>query len=744
MNKFISMLLALIMLFAVNAYAEPEQAELPVIDRSVISNEIPDGFEFISENDSLALYAEFDSGKIAVHVKKSGYNWFSNPVDSEYEDLAGGELKKRLDSQLVMYYTQGYSEAIVSSATGVVRRRGLSHKLIENGIRFDYDFKQVGYTIPVQYYLTDDGLRAECLVNEITPELVTKQEKVSGSEKMQNIDYNITRIDFLQYFGAGNLYKDGYMLIPEGSGGIIKYNNGKTNYSSYEAPIYGQYLDIPAQRNLSNNLVRLPVYGVSHGENAFVAIIDENESIGSINAMVAGRETTFNTVYPSIRNKIVDFTAGANRTQPLSETLAVEGSFSMLLKFLCGNDANYSGMAAAYRQHLVENEGITAKESAKKNPLYLEFYSGVERETSVFGIVRRVNDVLTSYDDVAEVISDFNSEGISDLVIKYNGWTKQSQRKKIKSKVSYDRALGGKKGFNAMLSVAETAGAVLCPSMNFVEYSSSSMGYNSIFDASKSPDQSPAYQRALLRTEGEFGKRWSLLKPNKVFEAANSFLESYQKTDATGIALEVIGSKIYSDNTKNGVKRSQTEEIWSDIVDSYKEKYDNVMVSDANAYAFAGSDYIIGAPINEYGNELIDIRVPFYQMVLHGLVSYSTPAVNLTSDWENTVLRAVETGSALSFTLVKENSEVLKSSYFDSLYSCDYNTWRDKIVAEYKRLWEYGKKTAGLLMTGHSELLDGVFMTEYEDGTKTVVNYNGYIVNTEYGEVGASDFIVTR
>lgn len=30
MNKFISMLLALIMLFAVNAYAEPEQAELPV------------------------------------------------------------------------------------------------------------------------------------------------------------------------------------------------------------------------------------------------------------------------------------------------------------------------------------------------------------------------------------------------------------------------------------------------------------------------------------------------------------------------------------------------------------------------------------------------------------------------------------------------------------------------------------------------------------------------------------------
>lgn len=64
--------------------------------RSVISNEIPDGFEFISENDSLALYAEFDSGKIAVHVKKAAITGFLIRLTQNMKTLPAVSLKKDL------------------------------------------------------------------------------------------------------------------------------------------------------------------------------------------------------------------------------------------------------------------------------------------------------------------------------------------------------------------------------------------------------------------------------------------------------------------------------------------------------------------------------------------------------------------------------------------------------------------------------------------------------------------------
>ncbi|MCX7715449.1 MAG: DUF5696 domain-containing protein [Clostridia bacterium] len=705
---------------------------------------IPESFEKVAENDSYILYAQTSSGEIAVTVKKNGYNWFSNPQDRSEDTIAGGEVKKKLEAQLVLYYTQGYSSMVTNSVTGCVNRKGLKSQKIDKGIKFSYEFKDAGFTIPVQYTLDDDGLKAEVLLQEITPKVVTRQESVNGSKNKVDVDYNITKIDFLPFFGAAGSKESGYMFVPEGAGALIYLNNGKTNYVSYSAPVYGQYRDIPTMRDLSNDLVRLPVFGLKRGNNAFLAIIEKNEAIGYINAAVSGRETSFNTVYPSVQDKIIDFSVGSNRTQPLSESLAAEGSFQIKYHFFTGDKANYSQMAKCYQDYLISEKGLEKTESSDKNEFYLETYSGVERKTSVFGIVRRVLDPLTTYADLEEIAKKYMDAGIGNLVIKYNGWTKNSERNEIKTQASYESKLGGKSGFYKLSEFMKNNNISFYPAMNFVEYSKSRIGYSAIFDAAKAPNQSPAYQKTSSGSEGMFGKRWSYLKPNKVEDAGMAFLANYKKLAIGAIALDNIGEIVYSDNTKGGVKRGQTVNIWENVLKEYKTSTGAVMVDNANAYAIPYAENIIDVPLNEYGTELADENIPFYQMVIHGLVSYSTPAINLTSDWDRTVLKAVETGACLNFTLVRGNTQVLKDSYLNNLYSCDFDTWFERTVEDYKRVSKAADETKGKKMTGHSKIAEGVYETVYEGNIRTIVNYNHEEVNTSYGTVGAMDFILVK
>lgn len=730
-NKIISLLLAAVMMLSmsVTVFAAPEDSA-------------PEGFETVAQNKNFVLYADKKTGEIAVKVNSNGYIWYSNPLDSENDNIAGGELKKRIDSQLVLYYTQGWSEVVTNSVTGCVNRKGLKSEKIDNGIKFSYQFIDAGFTVPVQYKLEEDGLRAEVLLQEITPDVVTRQESVNGSKEKIDVDYNITKIDFMQYFGAGGAGEDGYMFVPEGSGGIINFNNGKVNYISYQAPIYGQYMDQATMRDLSNSKVRMPVYGMVKGNNGFVTIIEENESLGIVNSVISGRDTTYNVVYPTIYHKVIDFSAGTSRTQPLSEALTSKGNFSMKYHFLTGDKANYSGMAEVYRDYLVKEQNLTKTEKADSNPLYLEVFSGVERKTSIFGIVKKVFTPLATYEDVKSMAESYIDSGVKNLVIKYNGWTKNSERKKMKIKPTYEKVLGGKRAFKDMMSYAASSGVEIYPSINFVEYSKSRNGFSNVFDAAKSPDQSPAYLRPTLMEEGMYGQRWSMLKPDKVTEASTKFADAYKNSGMNNISLDYIGEKLYSDNTKGGVKRSDTVDVWKDVFADYKDRIGSVLVENANAYAFPYVDYIMDAPINEFGNEMIDEQVPFYQMVIHGLIPYSSPSINLAGDWKKTVLRAVETGSGLNFTLIKQNQDILMETYLNELYSCDFDTWFEKTVEEYKKADAVLSKTSGKQMTGHEKIADGVYLTVYEGNVGTVVNYNDEAVSTKYGMVGAEDYIL--
>ena len=64
-----------------------------------------------------------------------------------------------------------------------------------------------------------------------------------------------------------------------------------------------------------------------------------------------------------------------------------------------------------------------------------------------------------------------------------------------------------------------------------------------------------------------------------------------------------------------------------------------LLANGANAYALPYVQEITDVPLQSSGFDVFDEDIPFYQMVMHGVKSYGTSAVNASATPEETVLR---------------------------------------------------------------------------------------------------------
>ena len=226
---------------------------------------------------------------------------------------------------------------------------------------------------------------------------------------------------------------------------------------------------------------------------------------------------------------------------------------------------------------------------------------------------------------------------------------------------------------------------------------------------------------------------------------SNQFSKSYQKLNIPGLAVDSIGSMLYTDFSKKGLDRSDITPIWKQTLGKLQSQQGSILVDNANAYAFSSVDHISNAPIGSNQLDITDESVPFYQMVLHGFVSYSVPQVNLADDPEEMVLKAAETGSSLSYAWIgREDVTVLRDTPLDYLFSANYRPWLDTMAQDYKRLKEALSPLADKRITKHRQISTGLTETTFENGAKVIVNYNRESKSVNGKIVGARDFLVVR
>lgn len=712
------------------------------------------GYTYLAmENHRAAFYINED-GNVGIQDKASGKWLTSVPTEEgrEADELAKAVNKMNLGSDYqVVFVDQNGATTVKNTLAGAVNDGNVRLEAVDGGVKVWYYIADTAVAFSVLYRLTEDGFTVTIPFADFLEHI---QEGRVAPDRATVSYWGIRDISILPYFGAAGARDEGYMLIPDGSGALIAFNNQKSSYGAYSQDIYGRDPVLVLERNMKNaRNVLMPVFGASFGDYGFFATAQKGAASASVNAMSAGTLTSYNNVYMAFRYRqsmsaVRSVANGYGESRSLASTVVVDNQYSencyQLRYWLLDQDsADYVGMAQCYQDYLI-SEGMTKKEAASQASLYLTLYGGIEDTDYFLGIPYKTVRKLTTYTEAQEIIQNLKAGGIDHMAVRYCGWQKDGLEATVPTTVKYEGALGGKKDFRALEDSAEEAGIRFFPDVDFLNfYKSGKYSVNS--DAIQAATHDTAWQYTYDLNLGSRQKenRWRMLTPNMSMEAFTKFMKNRDMLASRGISLGALGSTLYSDFTarSNRIHRDDALKLWSQMVRTASEAFDEVMVETGNIYAAMYADYVANVTSDSTGYNLTDETVPFYQIVLHGYVSYGTEPINLSPDPEKALLKALETGSNPGFSLIYGDAAELSDTRYNYLYNAGYESWKESVQEYYARVEPVLSAVAGQEITGHERLADNVYRTDFGAAGSVYVNYGKKDVMADNITIAARDYV---
>ena len=710
------------------------------VDRT--EDDVLQKMKIVAENDHLALYA-WDEEKLdedndekpedifALKNKKYGYIWWSSPINAAGDSIATPVLAKGLSSGLILTAAEIDDRSTTTVRSADTSKTTISYKTIPNGVQVTYNFRKVGIKIPVRYELGEDYLQVTIDSSEITEKYGPDNE--DGPVLAQSLAV-------LNAFGAADSNEEGYFVIPDGSGAIINFNNEKYSAKTYNQPIYGKDVTaVPKTKGAVVEGVSLPMYGIVKGENAMLAVATSGDGNCNIRAAVSGTgqsNTGYNICYFEFITRAADeYFLGTDQLTPLAVYQKNMPEVRMQVRYypLCAEDEvnadqgeklDYVDIAARYRQHLLEDEGVTVKAKADSAYCYVDVYGGTKKQRNILGFPVFLKTSMTSYEETQEILSQLKAAGADQLVVSLNNWTSAGISGKVDYKAKPSGTLGGKSDFNDLVDYMNSNGIAWYPTVNNYAYYSGS-GYYSLTDTAVRVSGSFArivdFERAYGVPYGE-KKTMSLLSPSTFTDLYDKLAKNYKKAGLTSVSIGEMSSLLYGDyGKKSATSREQTMEAIEGGLAKLNSDVGSVLSQDPNAYVLKYTDTITDIPLYSSGFDILDADIPLYQMVMHGVIPYSTKAVNGSADAERLVMLALAAGSNLRFDMLYAESSDLKDTDFDVYYYAYYKYWIDNAAQYYQYTKDILAKTSDSYIVSYVQEGD-IIKTAYANGVQTEVD----------------------
>lgn len=662
--------------------------------------------ELSNEVDILKLMLDEQTGQIAIENLKNGDIWLSTPQNAENDELASGITRTNLLSRIVVRYKKGNSLSYTNDYTGSVLNGDTTYEVNDNRIIANYKFANEGFLIPVEYSVKGDIFSAKILAEQIVEE---------G-------DCLINSIELLPFFGAGGTTDEGFMLVPDGSGAVINFNNGKSEFDQYSKQVFGEDISLDNDtEQLNNENILIASFGIKNNNSAFIAHISSGAACAEISAAVAGQSCSYNRVYTSfcyrnIQSVSLSDIVGKNVSGMFSGlNTASTKEFCVNYKILDSASADLSGMAEATYQRLKEN-GVGAEQ---KSRLVLDLYGGVNKEKAFLGIRYTGIEKLTTYGDVLDILDTCQEIGIDNVDSALRYFSVDDIKGKISTGFKFTTKLGKKSDYKELISKSN-----VYPYVNINKFSKGSLGYNRYFTAAMGLDLVPVeiYDYSISnRTYDENGSPAYLIPYTKLEKAVNSVNKSIKNKQLQGMLVDNLVGTLYSDFAKKGILKDGAQGVVTDILNDFSSTGVKFMMSAPNEYAFKYADLITDLPTSSSGYGLFDYDVPFCQMALHGLVDYSSEAVNLNAMSKQQLLQIVKTGSQLKFSVIKNGGKSIVGTELEYLSSADFDDIKEIVAEWYQKLSVITSATSGARIVSYTEK-DGISVTTYDNNTRVYVN----------------------
>lgn len=707
------------------------------VDHINAESNIPTNMKKYAENKRLALYVNEDTMEFALYDKFNQNEWFSNPVDKD-DKLAKGLNKTGLLSQLTVTLldTNTKSLSYTNTYVGSVKKKSFGIEKTNKGIKVVYDFQDKEVTIPMYINLEDDYLSIYIPIEEI---------KEDGSNQ-------VYEIGIAPYFGAGGIEDEGYMFVPDGSGAIINFNNGKQRYNQYRDDIYGADPNIvPNTKIVRKEQVKLNTFGIKKGNDGFLAIVDKGAAVGKITACVSRKVNSFNYAYVNFTlrkkdNYEVDEYGGEKRQILQYEKGDIKINELEVRYYPIDDDnVDYVHMANVYKEYLIDDKGLTCSNNIDST-LYLDLYGAVKKKKPILGIPINVSQPLTTFKEAKLLLEELNTIGIDNITVKYNNVFDDEIDDKLPENIKPDGVLGGTKEFNRLIRYGNDNGVNIFPTVNMTDFTNSGKLFGNSRMSVKKITGVPAkqyhYSIETYQKDTDYQKPWYLLDPNYLLEYVKKVNKRIDKYKIDNIALQSMGNTVYSSYNNKSVGRDSAVDIWTEGIGKIKDNVKELMIDSSNDYGLPYGDYIINVPTDSSRYLIEDKSVPFYQIVLSGLTSYSTTSINLSSEPHKMFLKAMETGSMISFSWIYRDVTTLKDSKLDYLYSANYEAWIDLALEYYTKLKQVYSKSGNHIIVEHNQLSEEVYETVYENGLSVFVNYNDEDISVDGVSLPALSYVV--
>jgi len=706
-----------------NFFGQSENTTPVDIDPAVETALLGLGFDFVSETDSLKLYVKERYFQIAVLDKLSGYVWYSSYPDYLQLGLSGTSRFFIESGVIIEYYNLDNilvedSKSYVSGSKYNVEV-AYDYESVPSGFKAHLDFTDQAIEFDVLVKIEEGRLIVTLPIDSLVEGDIEKPVlNLDGSTTIKKTSYRLKAVYLFPYFGSNNYEINGYAMIPDGSGALIRYTDVRSS-TAYTKRIYGTdeglsaFIAESSTYYLQNELTAsFPAYGINHGyqQAAFLAVINEGDAFAEIHSYPYGYNSyTINTTFFKfiVRERYtIQTSSNASDSFQLINTEPYPTDYEVEYHLLSNSDASYSGMAEKYREIMALDQE-TAQGASLNLTLIAQDYKG--------GLFGKDYVEMTTYEDVVSIVAELKSLGIDDMEIVYTGWNKGGYYDNESAKPVAASNLGGKREFLEMMAYLSENNIEIRFHSNPLIAFSAKLGSGVVKKLTLSSFATTAVRSSLF----------AYTYYTSPADIAENFLKYDRLYDALGIdslAFSTVGSSLFSyrDDSVNHYRNETIDIITSEV--GQLSDY-SIGLYQPNSYLWHLTDSYYQAPIESNKYAYITDSIPFIQMVLSGSTRLYSAYVNYVSDYQLFALRLIEYGMEPAFLITLESTHKFRYTNSQHVYTSEYALWKDIIVSMSSEVGEVTDIVGGASMVNHRYVQEGVAEIIYDNGVTVYVNF---------------------
>ena len=511
----------------------------------------------------------------------------------------------------------------------------------------------------------------------------------------------------------------------------------------------GELGDFTAAKDATHSAPYLPMafYGMKTPRGAYVAIVRGMPFEFGVEVEVKGG--TY-----SLHHRIDELSFG------VYEDVVIE------FIRLEGDDANYAGMARAYRKYQLDRgavEPLTAR--VKRQPLldYMTKHPEVRVRQAWKPVPSPlpeqtvkdeppVKPVIT-FDRFARIADEFHRQGIAGAEFCLVGWNVGGHDGRWPQIFPVEPALGGEEKLKAAIRHAQDLGYQVVAHCNHRDCYIIADSWDAEYVRTKNPDGS------LMRPKTTWGGgRMYTICPKRAYERfATKDMPMVRAMGFRGMHYLDVFSCLRSDpccDPRHPLNGREAAKYVGFIMQLARDTFGGAASEGSYDHHAGQLDtvlYVSFARPFEKTPALVTRYVPAFQLVYNGIILSNpfTTTVNAMLKGRPSELKAVEFGARPTFYYYANFLTPGKGKNWmgDEDLTCATDADLEKSVTAVKRALDGYERRAALqycFMDGHDELAPGVYRTSYSDGTKVYVNYNKQAADVDGVSIPAEDWKLVR